>query len=33
MKEMLKMLRSDSLAAIEAADSPEELEALRIKYL
>ncbi len=33
MKEMLKTLRSDSLAAIAAAGSPDELEALRIKYL
>ena len=33
MKEMLKALREKSLGAISQAQEPEELEALRIKYL
>ena len=33
MKEMLKALREKSLGAISQAEEPEELEALRIKYL
>ena len=33
MKEMLKALREKSLGAISQAEEPEELEALRIRYL